>query len=155
MIKAPSPLICDPRLSSRPPAPAPPPTPPRVLSCPRLRAHLLLLISASQQRMKLRVCAHTHVHDWKRDFLAFSPSPSDSTRSSSIFKKKDKLNIVFFWWKLEMAKRACSSLTERWSQCWAVRLSSRLLSRVLCCFRYSIRSACFSTTSSRLEPSLW
>lgn len=30
-----------------------------------------------------------------------------------------------------------------------------LLSSVLCCFRYSIRSACFSTTSSRLEPSLF
>lgn len=26
---------------------------------------------------------------------------------------------------------------------------------MLCCFRYSIRSACFSTTSSRLEPSLF
>lgn len=38
--------------------------------------------------------------------------------------------------------------------CWEVRDKILRLSRLLCCFRYSIRSACFSTTSSKFDPIL-
>lgn len=126
-----------------------------VLSCPQITS--FSCISLSWRRMKPQVCARTHMHVWRRDVLLLNPFPGASTGSIRLKKKKrDQLrNVSFFVCKCQNVKRKAVAAAEWRSQCWAVRFSSLLLSTVLCCFRYSIRSACFSTTSSKLEPSLW
>lgn len=113
-------------------------------------AHLLQLTSScvicpSQVSVNPPVsslCAQVLV--WIGISLGFSPLSSVSISSKSSLLPLSACGD----WFTGRSRPDCG-------QCWAVRLSSLLLSNVLRCFRYSIRSACFSTTSSRLEPSLW